>query len=114
MTTLLEQSKNLTFPTAEVEACIRDALAVQAGDQAILRPSMQPVSPLLPPSWEPEIDSLVVVDIICSVEELLGVNIPPAFSPRGGYDSADDCIKDLMSEAKAAWDDAVKEKRKNG
>ena len=38
-----------------------------------------------------------------AVEELLGIEIPATFSPKGGYDSAEACINDLMSEAKAAW-----------
>jgi hypothetical protein len=41
--------------------------------------------------------------VICALEELLGIEIPATFSPKGGYDSAEACIKDLMSEAKAAW-----------
>jgi len=115
MTALLEKSRSAVFPKAEVETCIRDALAQQATDQAILRPDrgLTTAAPIAPRSWEPEIDSLVVVELICTIEELLGIEIAPTFSPKGGYDSADACINDLMSEAKAAWDEITKEKVTN-
>jgi acyl carrier protein len=114
MTTMLKESRSVVFPAAEVEACIRDALADQAADQAVLRPGRATtVTPIVPRSWEPEIDSLVVVEVICAVEELLGIEIPATFSPKGGYDDAEACINDLLSEAKAAWTEATKEKHTN-
>ena len=79
------------------------------------RPSCVPTedattaTPIAPRSWEPEINSLVVVEVICAIEELLGIKIPPTFSPKGGYDSADACVNDLMSEAEAAWDEITRE-----
>jgi len=109
MVTVLKESRNVAFPAAELETCIRDALQGQATDQAVLRPGRKGTA--IPRSWEPEIDSLVVVEVICAVEELLGIQIPATFSPKGGYDSADACINDLMSEAKAAWTEATKEKQ---
>ena len=114
MATMLKESRSAVFPTAEVEACIRDALADQASDQAVLRPGRATTAtPVAPRSWEPEIDSLVVVEVICAVEELLGIEIPATFSPKGGYDSTEACVNDLMSEARAAWTEATKEKQTN-
>ena len=112
MATLLKKSRSAVFPSAEVEACIRDALAEQAKDQAVLRPGRaMTAAPVAPRSWEPEIDSLVVVELICAVEELLGIMIPATFSPDGGYNTAQACINDLMSEAKATWDEVTKERQ---
>jgi acyl carrier protein len=112
MATLLETSRSAAFPAAAVEACIRDALADQAADQAVLRPDRgtATATPVAARPWEPEIDSLVVVEVICAIEELLRIEIPPTFSPKGGYDSTEACVNDLMSEAKAAWDELTKEK----
>jgi acyl carrier protein len=116
MATLLEKSRSAVFPAAEVEACIKDSLAVQAADQAVLRSdrSSTTATPVAPRSWEPEIDSLVVVEVICAIEELLGIEIPPTFSPKGGYENAEACINDLSSEAEAAWDESTKEKEIHG
>jgi acyl carrier protein len=114
MATLLKESRSATFPGAEVEACIREALADQAADQAVLRPGRATTATSVAPRpWEPEIDSLVVVEVICAVEELLGIEISATFSPKGGYDSVDACVDDLMSEAKTAWTEATKEKHTN-
>jgi acyl carrier protein len=112
MTALLTTSRSAAVPAAEVEACIRDALADQAADQAVLRPGSAMKSGA-PRSWEPQIDSLVVVEVICAVEELLGVELPVTFSPKGGYDSVKACIDDLLSEAKAAWTEITKENQTN-
>ncbi len=91
-----------SFPSRDVETCIRDALTAQAGAQAVLRP--RPAS-----ACEPEIDSLVVVEIICAIEEILGVSLPPTFSPRGGYDDVEACVTDLLQVTRAVWKDLVKE-----
>ncbi len=93
------------FPEREVEACIRDALVAQASTQDIILPEAKKSSR----PWEPEIDSLVAVEIMCAVEELLNVELPATFAPKGGYASTEACVKDLVSQAKAAWHDAIKE-----
>lgn len=84
------------FPAEEVEACIRDSLHAQAGSQAALRPGVAS-------ACEPEIDSLVVVEVICAVEELLGMSLPASFSPRGGYEDVAACVADLITKTRAAW-----------
>ncbi len=93
---------NPGFPAKEIEDCIRDALDEQLGSQAILRPRT-------PSACEPEIDSLVVVEIICAIEEIIGVNLPPTFAPRGGYDDVETCVTDLLAETRAIWNAYVKE-----
>jgi acyl carrier protein len=114
MDTLVKNSSGAVFPSAEVEACIRNALADQGADQALLRPGQaSTATPVAPRSWEPEIDSLVVVEVICAIEELLGITLPATFSPKGGYDSVDSCVNDLMSETQATWNSITKEKQPN-
>jgi acyl carrier protein len=109
MARVLKQSQSAVFPAAEVEACIRESLADQAADQAVLRPgSAQQIGTVR--SWEPEIDSLVAVEVVCAVEELLGIELPRTFSPKGGYANADACVNDLIAEAKVVWAEATKEK----
>lgn len=92
------------FPARDIERCIRDALADQAAAQNALRPRQ--VS-----ACEPEIDSLVVIEIICAIEEALGVSLPDSFVPRGGYDETEVCVADLMAKTQAVWVDLVKEKQ---
>ena len=44
MATVLKQSQSAIFPAAEVEACIREALANQAADQARVAPWPPPAN----------------------------------------------------------------------
>jgi acyl carrier protein len=86
-----------------VETCIRDGLRDAARTQGTTRP--RPLS-----ACDPEIDSLVVVQIICAIEEITGVTLPATFAPRGGYDDVETCVADLVSVTKAVWEELVKEK----
>lgn len=94
---------NPAFPEKDVEDCIRDALGQELDAQAVLRPRA-------PSACEPEIDSLVVVEIICAIEEIIGVSLPPTFAPRGGYDDVEKCVADLLAETRAVWVALVREK----
>lgn len=104
---MVKMTAAAAFPTAQVEACIREALQEQANTQVILRPPPASAASV-DHGWEPEIDSLAVVEIICSIEELLGVKLPASFVPRGGYESAKACVQDLLKAAQAVWDEATK------
>ena len=84
------------FPAAEIETCIRNALAAEHAAQKLLRP--QPVN-----AWEPDVDSLVAMEVICAIEELLGMSLPTSFAPRGGYDDVEACVSDLLAETSAIW-----------
>jgi acyl carrier protein len=90
------------FPAREVEVCIREALDAEQGTQQVLRPRAGS-------ACEPEIDSLVVVEVLCAIEELLGVTLPTSFAPRGGYDDVEACVSDLLAETRAVWVELVKQ-----
>lgn len=90
------------FPAREVEACIRAALDAEHGAQQVLRPRTGS-------ACEPEVDSLVVIEVICAIEELLGVALPTSFAPRGGYDDVEACVSDLLSETRDVWGELVKQ-----
>jgi len=99
------ESSSTAFPQKAVEDSIAKALDDQAGTQSILHGDPNTLPSV--GSWEPEIDSLVVVEIICAIEEQLGVSLPQSFIPRGGYASKEDCTADLVGQAKAVWDASV-------
>ena len=92
------------FPLREVETCIRDALEVQLGAQTVLRPHVTS-------ACDPEVDSLVAVEIICAIEETLGIILPASFAPRGGYGSVEACVGDLIAQTRTAWNDLLKEEQ---
>jgi acyl carrier protein len=93
---------NPGFPARDVEDCIRDALDQELGAQAVLRPRT-------PSACDPEIDSLVVVEIICTIEAIIGISLPHTFAPRGGYPDVEACVADLLAETRAVWGALVKE-----
>lgn len=90
------------FPAAEVEACIRSALDAEHAAQQVLRPHAAS-------ACEPEVDSLVVVEVICAIEETFGISLPESFAPRGGYADVEDCVSALMAETQAVWMESTKE-----
>jgi hypothetical protein len=101
MATSLRLPLRVAFPRAAVEVRLRGALATQAADQAVLRD--RPPAPLARSGWEPEIDSIVAVELICAIEEQLGLKLPASFAPKGGYVSAEDCVRDLLAKTEAVW-----------
>ena len=102
MGTHSELDSDPSFPAGEVERCIRDTLSDQADVQDALRPRSTS-------AYEPEIDSLVVLEIVCAVEEAIGVRLPPSFVPRGGYRDVADCVRDVIAQARTVWPSLVKE-----
>lgn len=84
-------TKTPTFPTAEVERRLRIELEKIAEDAAIMRPE-----------WEPLLDSQRVVGTVLMVEDLLPeCKIPPDKVVRkGGYDSVDEAIDDMLGRIK--------------
>src|SRR5262245_55644082 len=88
------------FPATKVEKCIRTALDVELAAQQVLRPRAAS-------ACEPEVDSLVVVELICAIEKFLGISLPPNFIPRGGYQSVEECVSELLAETQAAWNAAL-------
>jgi acyl carrier protein len=89
------------FPTGEIEKCIRDELAHKHDAQAVLNPRATS-------ACEPEINSLAVVEIICAIEEIIGVSLPADFAPRGGYDDVESCVADLLAQTQSVWVELVK------
>ena len=85
-----------TFPAAEVEACIRAVLDAEHAAQQVLRPHAAS-------ACEPEVDSLVVVEVICAIEETFAIGLPESIAPRGGYADVEACVSALMAEAQVVW-----------
>jgi acyl carrier protein len=44
-----------------------------------------------------------VVELICAVEEQLGLKLPASFAPRGGYNNTEECVRDLSAKSEAVW-----------
>ncbi len=86
----------MTRPTlplnkTELRDRIYSILSAQEADAAALKES-----------WEPVFDSLATVELLCSVEELLPVEIPASKIVRtGGYDSSSEAANDISERIAA-------------
>lgn len=46
----------------------------------------------------PDLDSLEIVRFMLRIEEVIDIEIPPAFIQRGGYDSSDEMIQHIVPQ----------------
>ncbi len=89
------------FPAAEVKRRLRDELQKIADDASVLRPE-----------WEPLLDSKRVVGTVLVIEDLFpSGRIPPDKVVRkGGYNSVDEALDDMLGRIKTLWAERSKPK----
>jgi hypothetical protein len=86
-----------------VEACLRDELIEAVRAEAAVRDVSLPDTPTGIAAAPFEIDSLVVVSILCSVEPLVGFELPDSAVQAGGYSSVDGALGQLLPRIEALW-----------
>jgi hypothetical protein len=88
------------FPAAEVKRRLLIELQKIADQGSVLRPE-----------WEPLLDSKRVVGTVLVLEGLFPFKIPPDKVVRkGGYDSVDEAINDMLDRIKKIWIEKSKPK----
>jgi acyl carrier protein len=97
------------FPSAAVEADLRSELIEIVKSEAAIRGVALPPTPVAIGSTPFQIDSLVVVSILCIVEPLLGIELPENVVRTGGYRSVDQALAQLLPNIETFW-----KKRKGG
>ncbi len=104
MATLAPPAPAVTvFPTAAVEACLRDELVETIKSFAKIKGITLPPSPAQIATTSVQIDSLVCVDILCAVEPILQIELPEKVVKAGGYGSIEAAIKNLVPKIEAEW-----------
>jgi len=100
-TLIVSRISSPVFPVAEVERRLRVELEKIAKQAAKLRPE-----------WVPLLDSKRVVGTVLVIEDLFpGIKIPPDKVVRkGGYNSVDEAIKDMLERIKRIWSERSKPK----
>ncbi len=81
------------FPATTLENAIRDEIAAAVNDRPTPRGA-----------WEPEVDSLTMVRVVCRVEEETGLDLPDDVMPSGGFDNVDHCVSIVMETCRELWD----------
>ncbi len=81
------------FPASDLEAAIRDEISAANNDRPTPRET-----------WEPEIDSLVMVRVILRVEEEIAVELPDDVMPAGGLDDVDGWVRSVVQSCQEIWE----------
>jgi hypothetical protein len=88
------------FPAAELKRRLRVELQQIADGGSVLRPE-----------WEPLLDSKRVVGTVLVLEDLFPFKVPPDRVVRkGGYNSVDEAIDDMLERIKRIWTERSKPK----
>jgi hypothetical protein len=88
------------FPAAEVKRRLQSELQKMADQGSVLRSE-----------WEPLLDSKRVVGTVLVLEDLFPFKVPPDKVVRkGGYETVDEAIEDMLVRIKRIWDDKNKPK----
>jgi hypothetical protein len=88
------------FPAADVKRRLREELQKIADEGSVLRPE-----------WEPLLDSKRVVGTVLVIEDLFPFKLPPDKVVRkGGYNSVDEGIDDMLGRIETIWAERSKPK----
>jgi acyl carrier protein len=84
-----------SYPFAEVHRRLREHIREAAEESVDLRGG-----------WEPLLDSLRMVSVLVSLEDLFDFPLPPEkLVRRGGYTSEDDAYEHMSSQLRRMWDE---------
>ncbi|MEM1289424.1 MAG: hypothetical protein AAGH60_13810 [Pseudomonadota bacterium] len=98
-----EAVKIEAFPRKAVEAVLRDELMGVAETEADINGFALPKEPSVAAVAPVPMDSLVVVEILCSVEEVLGFQPKDATVQTGGYNSVQSALDHMLPRLERQW-----------
>ena len=82
-----------SFPRAQIEQRLRRELGRAAAEASTLRGS-----------WEPFLDSLRMVSVVLTLEDLFSSRLPPEKVVRvGGYANVDEGVSDMCERLECLW-----------
>lgn len=92
-----------TFPKAAVEKALLDGLVDGVTNEAIVKNYKIPdkVSDLVKASVY--VDSLMTVDVLCSVEPVIGFELPQHVVKTGGYGSIEAAVNHVLGRIEREW-----------
>ena len=102
--TLVQTGNTVGFPLAAVESKLREELLGVAESAAAMHSITLPPDPAAQCAAAIQLDSLAVVDVLLSVEEIIGCTLKDHIVKAGGYSSVDSAIGHLTPRIKSAWE----------
>lgn len=100
---LAPSSISTPFPAAAVETSLRNELLQAVKDEASIKGISLPTSNVGIAKAPFQVDSLVVVSILCVVEPIVGFELPESVVRTGGYGSVDSALYQLLPRIEAQW-----------
>jgi hypothetical protein len=103
VSTISKPAVKAPFPSAAVEAKLRDELLHAVESIASMHGVAMPAGSAAQSTLSVEIDSLVVVDLLCAVEPVLGMELKDHVVKAGGYSSINEAVDHLMPRIEKEW-----------
>lgn len=91
------------FPAAALEATLRHELLASVRAAAPTLGVSIPANDAAASSMIFELDSLIVVEILCVLDEILPFEVGESVVRSGGYDSIDEALSDLLPKLADEW-----------
>ncbi len=91
------------FPKAAVQACLSKELVAAVQSIAAVKGIKLPTATSAVAGAAIDVDSLVVVSILCAVEPIVGMELPDSVVCSGGYSSVQSAIDHLVLCIEAHW-----------
>jgi len=91
------------FPIAEVESCLRNELIEAVKADSSIKGVPLPALPTQIAKSAVQIDSLVVVSILCAIEPIVGFELPESVVRSGGYVSVESALSNLLPQIEKQW-----------
>lgn len=102
--TLVKTGTAAGFPLAAVEAKLREELLGVAASAAEMNSITLPADTAAQCAASIQLDSLAVVDVLLSVEGIIGCELKDHIVKAGGYASVNAAIGHLTPRIKSAWE----------
>jgi hypothetical protein len=99
----LVQGTAAVFPAAPVEAKLREELLSLTESAAAMHSIALPPTPSAQCAAAIQLDSLAVVDVLLSIEGIIGCTLKDHIVKAGGYSSVNAAIEHLMPRVQSAW-----------
>jgi hypothetical protein len=96
-------TKTAPFPLAAVEAKLRDELIAAVKIEASIRGVTLPSPPTQISKTAIHVDSLVVVSILCTIEPIVGIELPESVVRAGGYTSVESALGHILPGLAREW-----------
>ncbi len=93
----------VTFPKSSIEAELRGELIEAVKIEASIRGIALPAARDQVAKAAVQVDSLVVVSILCAVEPIVGFELPDSVVRAGGYVSVESALEHLLPRIEKEW-----------